>query len=77
MCKLLGVTVSVLGVPVRDAGITEELALITRLELRESEDLPPTTMDERVLRVCRLVVVISKLVTENTVLDFAVAFWLC
>lgn len=53
MCKLLGVTVSVLGVPVRDAGITEALALITRLELRESEDLPPTTMDETVLRVCR------------------------
>lgn len=77
MYKLLGVTVSVLDVPVRDPGITEALALITRLELRESEDLPPTTMDETVLRVCRLVVVISKLVTENTVLDFAVAFWLC
>lgn len=75
MCKLLGVTVSVLGVPVRDAGITEALALITRL--RESEDLPPTTMDETVLRVCRLVVVILKLVSENTVLDFAVVFWLC
>lgn len=75
MCKLLGVTVSVLGVPVRDAGITEALALITRL--RESEDLPPTTMDETVLRVCRLVVVILKLVSENTVLDFVVVFWLC
>lgn len=77
VCKLLGVTVSVLGVPVRDAGITEALALITRLELRESEDLPPTTMDETVLRVCRLVVAILKLVSENTVLDFAVVFWLC
>lgn len=75
--KPLGVTVSVLDVPVRDAGITEALALITRLELRESEDLPPTTMDETVLRVCRLVVVILKLVSENTVLDFAVVFWLC
>lgn len=72
MCKLLGVTVSVVGVPVRDAGVTEALALIPRLELRESEDL-----DETVLRVCRLVVVILKLVMENTVLDFAVAFWLC
>lgn len=77
MCKLLGVTVSVLGVPVRDAGITEALALITRLELRESEDLPPKTMDETVLRVCRLVAVILKLVSENTVLDFVVVFWLC
>jgi len=72
VCKLLGVTVSVVGVPVRDAGVTEALALIPRLELRESEDL-----DETVLRVCRLVVVILKLVMENTVLDFAVAFWLC
>lgn len=72
MCKLLGVTVSVVGVPVRDARVTEALALIPRLELRESEDL-----DETVLRVCRLVVVILKLVMENTVLDFAVAFWLC
>lgn len=70
VCKLL-------GVPVRDAGITEALALIPRLELRENEDLPPKTMDETVLRVCRLVIVILKLVTENTVLDFAVVFWLC
>ena len=70
VCKLL-------GVPVRDAGITEALALIPRLELRENEDLPPKTMDETVLRVCRLVLVILKLVTENTVLDFAVVFRLC
>ena len=84
MCKLLGMTVtevgwtvSVVGFPVRDAGITEPLPLIPTLELRGNEDLPPTTLDETVLLVCRLVVVILKLVTENTVLDFAVVFWLC
>ena len=84
VCKLLGVTVtnvgvtvSVVGVPVREARITEALPLIPRLELRGNEDLPPTTLNKTVLLVSRLVVVILKLVTENTVLDFAVVFWLC